>query len=70
MVGLFANSRDPDQMPHSVVSDLGLHCWPVTFLGISGLQWVNILVVLFGITSLKVIPLRTHYMFFAEKYEI
>ena len=25
MVELFANSGDPDQMLHSVVSDLGLH---------------------------------------------
>ena len=24
--GLLANSVDPDEMPHSVVSDLGLHC--------------------------------------------
>ena len=28
-----ANSVDPDQMPHFVASDLGLHCLPVTFLG-------------------------------------
>ena len=41
MVELFVNSGDPDQMPHSVVSDLGLHCLPVTCLGVSSLQWVN-----------------------------
>ena len=29
MVDLFANSEDPDQTPHSAVSDLGLHCLPV-----------------------------------------
>ena len=28
---LFANSGDPDQMPHSAVSDQGLHCLPITF---------------------------------------
>ena len=28
MVELFANSGDPDQMPHSAASDLGLHCLP------------------------------------------
>ena len=28
---LFANSADPDQMPHSAASDLGLHCLPITF---------------------------------------
>ena len=29
MAKLFANSGDPDQMLHSVASDLGLHCLPV-----------------------------------------
>ena len=33
MAKLFANSGDPDQMPHSVASDLGLHFLPVTLLG-------------------------------------
>ena len=28
---LFANSGDPDQTPHSAVSDLGLHCLLITF---------------------------------------
>ena len=42
MVKLFANSGDPDQMPHYVLSDLGLHCLPITLLGVSRLQWVNI----------------------------
>ena len=32
MTKLFANSGDPDQMPHSVVSDLGLHCLPIRHL--------------------------------------
>ena len=31
---LFANSRDPDQTPRSVASDLGLHCLPITFKGL------------------------------------
>ena len=30
-----ANSVDPDQMPHSVASDLGLYCLPVTLFGVS-----------------------------------
>ena len=42
MVEQFANSGDPDQMLHSAASDLGLHCLPVTLLGVSRLQWVNI----------------------------
>ena len=37
---LFANSEDPEQTC-SVVSDLGLHCLPITLLGVSRLQWVN-----------------------------
>ena len=41
MVELFANSGDPDQMPHSAASDLGLHCLPITFIGVSRLQWVK-----------------------------
>ena len=27
-----ANSVDPDQMPHSMASDLGLHCLPMSLL--------------------------------------
>ena len=33
MAKLFANSGDPEQTPHSVVSDLGLHCLPITLFG-------------------------------------
>ena len=29
---MYANSEDPDQMPHFVASDLGLHCLPVSLL--------------------------------------
>ena len=29
---LLAQTVDPDQMPHYVVSDLSLHCLPMTFL--------------------------------------
>ena len=42
MVEVFANSEDPDQMQHSTASDLGLHCLPVTLLGVSRLQWVKL----------------------------
>ena len=35
MAKLFANSGDPDQMPHSAASDLGLHCLPSTLLRVS-----------------------------------
>ena len=41
MIELFANSGDPDQTPRSAASDLGLHCLPVTLLGVSRLHWVN-----------------------------
>ena len=33
---LLANSVDPDQMPHNVASDLGLHCWLMTLLQVPG----------------------------------
>ena len=44
MAKLFANSGDPDQTMHSAVSDLGLHCLPITLLRhlrVSRLQWVK-----------------------------
>ena len=41
MAKLYANSGDPVETPHSGVSDLGLHCLPITLLRVSRLQWVN-----------------------------
>ena len=41
MAKVFANSEDPHQTPHSAASDLGLHCLPVTLLGVSQLQRVK-----------------------------
>ena len=41
MAKLFGNSGNPDQMPHSVASDLGLHCLQITLFGVSRLQWVK-----------------------------
>ena len=41
MADVFANSGDPDQTLHSVISDLGLHCLSVTLLGVSRLKWVG-----------------------------
>ena len=38
MAKLFAYSGYPDQTPHSAASDLGLHCLPITLLGVSRLQ--------------------------------
>ena len=43
MSKLIANSGDPDQTLCSAASDLGLHCLPITLLGVSRLQWVKIL---------------------------
>ena len=42
MVELFANSGDLDQTSHSAASDLGIHCLPITLLGVSRLQWVKL----------------------------
>ena len=44
MVDPFAYSREPDQMPGSAVSDLGLHCLPMILLGVSRLQCVHVMV--------------------------
>ena len=41
MVEQFVNSGGPDQTSHSSASDLGLHCLPVTLLGVSRLQCVK-----------------------------
>ena len=37
-----ANSLGPDQTPRSVTSDQGLHCLPITLLGVSRLKWVKL----------------------------
>ena len=36
-----AHSVDPDQMPHYVASDLGLHCLPMAFLQVSREECVS-----------------------------
>ena len=41
MAELFPNSGDTDQTPHDAASDLGLHCLPITHLGVARLQWVK-----------------------------
>ena len=38
---LIANNVDTDQMPHYVVSDLGLNCLPRTLLRVSRYEWVK-----------------------------
>ena len=40
---LNANSVDPDQISHSVASDLGLHCLPMSLLWDARLKWVKYL---------------------------
>ena len=40
MAEVFEDSEDPDQTSRSVASDMGLHCLPITLLGVSRLQWV------------------------------
>ena len=37
MVEPYADSGDAGQMPHPAASDLGLHCLPITLLGVSRL---------------------------------
>ena len=39
---LNANTVDPDQMPRSAASDLGLHCLPMFLLWDARLKWVKV----------------------------
>ena len=48
MAEILANSEDPDQTPHAVASDLGLHCLPITLLGVCRLQWANKVIRMLG----------------------
>ena len=60
---MLANSGDPDQMPHSVASDLGLHCLPMTLLQVSqknGLFYPSTLVSNLTNTSLALDILGTY----------
>ena len=41
-----ANSEDPDQMPHSVASDLGLHCLPMSHKKDARHIWVKNAIIL------------------------
>ena len=40
---LLANTVDPDQTPHYVASDLGLHCSPITLYGFPGKNGLMVL---------------------------
>ena len=64
MAKLFANSGDPDQMPHSAASDLGLHCLSITLLQVSRLQWVKESFKVFGILC----KISVDYVAKASKY--
>ena len=60
MAKQFANSGDPDQTLRSAVSDLGLHCLPITLLRVSRLQWVK-----YGMQRLiPVCMTQLHFFFF------
>ena len=39
---LCADSGDPDQMPRSAASDLGLHCFPMSHKKNARLIWINV----------------------------
>ena len=41
-----ANSKDPDQTPHSVASDLGLHCLPISHNMDARHMWVKKAIIL------------------------
>ena len=66
MAKLFANSGDPDQMPRSAVSDLGLHCLLITLLQLfSQLQRVKCLNVL---TEWQTVGTLIRLLLFTQEY--
>ena len=50
---LFANSKDPDQRPHSVASDLGRQ-FTNYLLGVSRLQWIKVRTVNLSIICIRI----------------
>ena len=44
---MLANNVDPNQKPHYMMSDLGLHCLPMTLLPVSRKEWVKDLSAIF-----------------------
>ena len=44
MIILLANSEDPDQTPHYVASDLGLHCLPIPFYRVPGKNGLKVFI--------------------------
>ena len=67
---LFANSEDPDPTPHSAASDLGLHCLPITLLGVSQIQWVKTLLgtAKSGHNREVVLTVNTYYFVFELEF--
>ena len=43
---MLAGTVDPDQLPHHVASDLGLHCLPMTLLRVSRYEWAKVMFIL------------------------
>ena len=41
MAKQLANNGDPDQTPHAASSDLSMHFFSVTLLGVSRIKWVD-----------------------------
>ena len=50
MAEVFANSEDPDKTPRSAASDLDLHSFPITILGVSRIQLVLKLILNYNFT--------------------
>ena len=72
MVELFANSGDPDQMLHSSVSDLGLHCLPVTYFRCLQSSIYNIQTLTFMLrlwVNLSAKDIFKHFSSFPQKTE-
>ena len=57
---MYANSVDPDQMPHFAASDLGLHYLPMSPKRDARLIWVNMELPSVVVDQILSAPMRSH----------
>ena len=68
MANLFANSGDPDQMPHSAVSDLGLQCLSSTLLEVSRQLWVKVICLNFACSLVRIYGVKIVWVIHGMNY--
>ena len=63
-----ANSRDPDPTPHSMASDLGLHCLPMSFKKDARHIWVKNAIILLSHKSSRDLGSRLLKLSYLSKF--